>query len=126
MRGCRHSGYSLLEALLAIAIVGVALLVSTNALQTHAALARRMEIQQQMLRAAEDVMESLRGEVLPLDGGPVRLDSDRGGRIDGRIRTIVGVEPHEIEGLYEVRVVARSRFLGEAMELELKTMVWRP
>jgi type II secretory pathway pseudopilin PulG len=115
-----------LEVLIAIAIVGMALLVSSNALQAHAGLARRTEVRQQMQRAVEDVMESLRGDTLPLASGPVRLQGSPGDTFDSRIRTLVTVEPAEIDGLYEVRVVARTQSFGEAMAIELHTKVWRP
>jgi prepilin-type N-terminal cleavage/methylation domain-containing protein len=126
MRGRRDTGYSLLEVLIAIAIVGMALLVSSNALQAHAGLARRTEVRQQMQRAVEDVMESLRGDTVPLTTGPVRLQSGPGNSLDSRIRTLVTVEPTEIDGLYDVRVVARTRSFGEAMAIALHTKVWRP
>jgi prepilin-type N-terminal cleavage/methylation domain-containing protein len=126
MPGRRIAGYSLLELLIAIAIVGMALLVSSNALQAHAALARRTEVRQQMQRAVEDVMESLRGDVIPLENGPVRLVVGRGSPMDSRIRTVVSVEPAEIEGLFDVHVVARTHSFGEPMALELNTKVWRP
>mgnify|MGYP001815739911 CR=1 FL=1 len=126
MQPTKLNGYSLLEALAAIAIVGMALLAAANALQSHAALTRRTEVRQQMLEAAEEVLEAVRGEVVLLDTGPVATPyaSDREVGID--VHTSLRVTPRDIEGLYEVAVVARSRFLAESMELELVTMVWRP
>ena len=126
MQPTKLNGYSLLEALVAIAIVGMALLAAANALQSHAALTRRTEVRQQMLEAAEEVLEGVRGEVVLLETAPVAtpFTSDREAGFD--IHTSLRVTPRDIEGLYEVAVVARSRFLAESMELELVTMVWRP
>ncbi len=126
MRAIHTKGYSLLEALAAIAIVGMALLVSTNALQTHARLARRAEIQQEMLRSAEDALESVRGNEIPLEEGPLQLSSEADGFRKRTVYTIVRIEALDIEGLYEVTVRSRTRFVDEPMELELRTMVWRP
>jgi prepilin-type N-terminal cleavage/methylation domain-containing protein len=122
----RHAGYSLLEILVAIAIVGMALLVSSNALQAHAALARRTEMRLQLQRAAENALESVRGDVVPLDTGPLAVESGQSGSLGGRMRTIVTVTEGEIEGLYEVKAVARAHHFGEAMAVELYTKVWRP
>lgn len=126
MRQVNSNGYSLLEALAAIAIVGMALLVSTNALQTHARVARRAEIQQEMLRSAEDALESVRGGEVPLDEGPVQLATEADGIRRRTVYTIVRVEALDIEGLYEVTARSRAHFIDEPMELELRTMVWRP
>ena len=126
MRRASFDGYSLLEALAAIAIVGMALLVSTNALQTHANLARRAEIQHEMLRSAEDALESVRGSQSPLEDGPLHLSSETDDLRRRTVYTIVRVEELEIEGLYEVTARSRTHFLDEPMEFELRTMVWRP
>ncbi len=126
MKRIHSNGYSLLEALAAIAIVGMALLVSTNALQTHARLARRAEIQQQMLRSAEDALESVRGGEVPLDDIPSQLAPNAAGTHRRTVYTIVRVEALDIEGLYEVTARSRAHFIDEPMELELRTMVWRP
>jgi len=126
MRAIDNKGYSLVEALAAIAIVGMALLVSTNALQTHARLARRAEIQHEMLRSAEDALESVRGSEVPLEEGPLQLISEVGDFSGRTVYTMVRIEELEIEGLYEVTARSRTHFVDQPMELELRTMVWRP
>ena len=126
MRRTNPEGYSLLEALAAIAIVGMGLLAAANALQSHAALVRRTELRQQLLEVAEEVLEGVRGEAVPLETGPVSHPFSDDGEAGASIRTSLRVVPGDIDGLYEVTVVARSRFLAEPLELELATMVWRP
>lgn len=126
MRAIDNKGYSLVEALAAIAIVGMALLVSTNALQTHARLARRAEIQHEMLRSAEDALESVRGGEVPLEEGPLQLISEVGEFSRRTVYTMVRIEELETEGLYEVTARSRTHFVDQPMELELRTMVWRP
>ena len=126
MRITNSKGYSLLEALAAIAIVGMGLLAAANALQSHAALVRRTELQQQLLEVAEEVLEAVRGESVPLETGPVSQAFADDLEAGAGIRTVLRVVPGDIDGLYEVTVVARSRFLAEPLELQLVTMVWRP
>ena len=125
-RAFQQAGYSLVEALAAIALVGMGLLAASSGLQSHAASARRSELRQLMVTASEEAIEAVRGGDLPLESGPVGTPSvaDRFQR-DG-IRTTLRVAPREVEGLYEVTAVARVRFLGEPMTVELATMVWRP
>lgn len=126
MRLTIPNGYSLLEALAAIAIVGIGLLVAASALQSHAALVQRIELRQQLLEAAEEVLENVRGEAVPLTAGPVAQPFASGREIGAGIHASLRVVAREIEGLSEVTVVVRSRLLAEPMELELSTMVWRP
>lgn len=119
-----RNGYSLLEAVVALTIVGMAILVASNALQSHAALLHRTAVREQLLHRAEDVLEELRGGVLALDGGTVvEVDSrDR----TARGRATIAVEPLDVEGLYRVTVMARTAVSGEPLAVELTTMVWRP
>lgn len=116
----------MLEALAAIAIMGMALLAAANALQSHAAMTRRTEVRQQMLEAAEEVLEGVRGNAVLLETGPVVSPFGSPHEVRSGIHTSLRVTPREIEGLYEVLVVARARFIDESMELKLVTMVWRP
>jgi prepilin-type N-terminal cleavage/methylation domain-containing protein len=120
------SGYSLLEVVVALALVGIALLIASNALQAHAMAAKRMEVRGELLRSAEDVLESLRGQSIPLDGGPVTLDSGPGLDSGVVVHTFVEVEEREIPGLFLVTVRARTSVRGRTEELELTSMIWRP
>jgi type II secretory pathway component PulJ len=121
--GSISSGSGLLEAVVALAIVGMAILVATNALQSHAMLLQRSAVREELLHAAEDVLEQLRGGVLPLDGRTAEASS---ATVPGGARTVVSVEPLDIEGLYRVTVTARASLPGEPLAVELTTMVWRP
>jgi prepilin-type N-terminal cleavage/methylation domain-containing protein len=120
------SGYSLVEVVVALALVGVALLVATNALQAHAMAAKRLEVRQQLLQAAENVLESLRGRAVPLAGGAIDADLVGDGRSGHTVHTFVEVAPGGIDGLHRVTVRARTRLRGLPEELELETMIWRP
>jgi type II secretory pathway pseudopilin PulG len=120
------SGYSLLEALAALAIVGMGLLAASSGLHSQAALARRTELRRHMLAAAEEVVEGVRAETIPLTGGTVTTRSGQELEPGAGVRTFLQVVPLQIEGLYQVTAVARARLHGESLELQLVTMVWRP
>jgi prepilin-type N-terminal cleavage/methylation domain-containing protein len=122
----RSSGYSLLEVVIALALVGFALLVATNALQAHAMAAKRLELRGELLRSAENLLESLRGGSVPLVGGPVELDNPPGFDSGVRVDTFIEVEAGDIPGLKLVTVRATTTLRGRSEELELTTMIWRP
>lgn len=120
----RCSGFSLLETVVALALVGVAVLVAAGSLQAHAALASRLVVQEQLVRCAEDVLEQVRGGALPL--APAAFDQPQVDGTGPRCRVVVGVEPGGVEGLHRLTVTARSGIAGESLSFELTTMVWRP
>ena len=123
-RGGRRSGYALIEAVLALAITGVAILVAAGLVQSHGALVRRTAVRQELLWSAEDVLEQLRGGARPLDSDN---DVEPLIAVGGVLRrTVVVVEPLQPEGLYRVSVTARASVPGESLSVELATMVWRP
>ena len=123
-RGGARAGFSLLEAVLALTITGTAILVAAGLVQSHGALVRREAVHGELLRTAEDLLEELRGGVRPLQSGvDVELQITDG---EAPRRAGVVVEPLPLEGLYRVSVIARASVPGEALTVELTTMVWRP
>jgi prepilin-type N-terminal cleavage/methylation domain-containing protein len=121
-----HSGYSLLEVVIALALVGIALLVASNALQAHAMAAKRLEVRGELLRSAENVLESLRGRSIPLHAGSVELENPPGWTPGLAVFCFIELEETELPGLYLVRVRARASLRGRPEELDLTTMIWRP
>ena len=64
-----HNGFSLVEAIAALTIFGMAIVVAAGFLDVHMSAARRLEARSDLVRAAETVLESLRGGTLPLVSG---------------------------------------------------------
>jgi len=119
-----RNGYSLLEAVVALAIVGSAVLVAAGSLQSHAALASRLVVGEQLVRCAEDALERVRGGALPL--ASAAFDRALGDEDGPRCRVVVAVEPGDMEGLHRLTVTARAGIPGESLSFELTTLVWRP
>ena len=69
--------------------------------------ARRYEARADLVRAAETVLETVRGGVRP--------PSHR-----------IEVTPRPVRGLYEVRVEASAMVRSEEMVVSITTQVWRP
>ncbi len=79
--------------LAALVVFGLALLIAANALTAQAASTRRLAARGELLRTCEIVMESLRGGMLPLVSGPVRLDRDLDPSGDVEVYSFVRVDP---------------------------------
>jgi len=119
-------GFSLLEAVAALALFGMAIVVAAGFLDAHVSAARRLEARADLVRAAEVVLESLRGEALPLTGGAIDLSGQFPGRSSARVATRVQVTPRTLTGLYEVRVEARTVVRSEEMVVTVTTQMWKP
>ena len=119
-------GFSLLEAVAALAIVGMALVVAAHALSAYAATIRRGEVRQRLLWAAENTIESVRGGQLPLVTGRVELERDLRPTEGTAVYLFVDARPRATPGLYRVDVRAWSHLPARREVIELSTMVWRP
>jgi len=89
--------------------------------------ARRLEARADLVRAAEILLESVRGGVLPLQTADVDFGEEFQPLSHITVTTRVEVaERSDLSGLYEVRVVARATVRGQEMDVSITTQVWRP
>ena len=119
-------GFSLIEAIAALTIFGMAIVVAAGFLDVQMSAARRLEARSDLVRAAETVLESLRGGTLPLVTGEVDLTDEFLPLSTIRVRTKVAVTSRNPKGLYMVRVEARAMVRTEDMLVTITTQVWRP
>jgi type II secretory pathway pseudopilin PulG len=119
-------GFSLVEAIAALTIFGMAIVVAASFLDVQMSAARRIEARADLVRAAETVLESLRGGTLPLVTGEVDLSDEFLPLSTIRVRTRVGVTSRNPHGLYTVRVEARAMVRSEEMVVTITTQVWQP
>ena len=119
-------GFSLLEAIAALTIFGLAILVATGFLDVQMTAARRYEARADLVRAAETVLESVRGGVRPMTTGAVDLGDEFQPLSAITVRTRINVTPRSLPGLYEVQVDARAMVRTEEMVVSITTQVWRP
>ena len=78
------------------------------------------------MRAAETLLEGVRGGVSPLTSGTVDLSDEFEPLSSIKVRTAVFVTERSQRGLYEVRVEARAMVRTEEMVVSITTQVWRP
>jgi type II secretory pathway pseudopilin PulG len=118
-------GYSLVEAVLALTIFGVAVIVAAGFLDVHMNSARRLQARADLVSAAETLLESARGGAVPMITGALdleQMETQSSVEIDTRLE----VTPLSIPGLYELRVEARATVRAEEMVVVVATQVWRP
>ncbi|RLE17873.1 MAG: hypothetical protein DRJ65_22170 [Acidobacteria bacterium] len=116
-------GFTLLECVIAIALIGSALIISTGMLNTLIAAADRVEAHTEMLRELEAAVEMMRSGFLPLESG-ILTSSETLGRFSD-LRITVVVEKQQAPGLYLVIVRAECRIRQATVSRTITTQIWR-
>jgi prepilin-type N-terminal cleavage/methylation domain-containing protein len=122
----RDRGFTLVEALAALGIFTIAVLIAAAFLQAHVTAARRLEVRAALVHATETTLEEIRGGFRPLT--TANLDQRGGfGLTPGtELLTSIKVDSGGVADLFRVVVTSRSAAAGEPMEISIETMVWRP
>ena len=104
----------------------MAIVVAAGFLDVHMSAARRLEARSDLVRAAETVLESVRGGALPLVSGDVDLSDEFQPLSSIRVQTRVAVTARNPTGLFTVQVKAWAMVRSEDMVVTITTQVWRP
>jgi type II secretory pathway pseudopilin PulG len=117
---------TLVECLIALALLSLATVLVTAALASARASGERLLAQRRALRAAENALEAVRGGALPLVSGPVEAEALVGDAGEWRLAVRVVVDGAEQPGLYRVAAEAAFEVRGRPGSRRLETLVWRP
>ncbi len=120
----RERGFSLLESIVALALIGTAILIGTNLLSSLVRSSTRVQAGSEMLRELEAASEMIRGGLVPLASGIV-LTAGSSDRFPDLTVTAV-VERGAVPGLYDVTLRARCTVAHHPDARVLVTRVWRP
>jgi len=120
-------GFSLVETVVALALLAVILLSGLTLLTLQPRLQDRARAGQEALRAIEAALETLRAQELSLESGqllpgiayPV-VDPNR------ELRVTLEVEALEAPDLFELRLVATYLTWGRPASRTVTTQAWRP
>jgi type II secretory pathway pseudopilin PulG len=114
-----HSGFTLVEALLAATLLTIALLLGLGLVLQQPRIVRRLDAQREALETLETTVELLRAGALPLH--TQRIDSP------GGLEVWITVEPAGYPpGLWDISLRAAWSVEGQMRERRLETMIWRP
>lgn len=124
-RDRRSNGFSLIECVVALALLGVALLAATSLLSVLATSTVRTEMHSAMLRELENAVEMMRAGVVPLNSGAVSF-SDASKACPDHLSVNAVVSEGEIQGLFQVVLRAECRLGADRATKVLRTQVWNP
>ncbi len=135
-RGCRReagSGFSIVEALFALAIVALALLLGLGLLAQQRRILERLDARRAAGRVIEETLEALRSGAVPLPAARgashVPLPPEEPGSLgaatglDVLVRVALAEPPAD---LYHVWVTARYEVAGRPVVRTVETEIWRP
>lgn len=129
-------GFSLVEVLVALAVLGLILLLGLGLVWQQRRVHLRLEARAAADRALEEALETLRSGAVPLASGPVQLaggaagsgpGASAGGNPAQDLRVVVRVVPAEPPAdLYQAEVTARYTVAGQRQVRTVRTLFWRP
>lgn len=120
------SGFTLVEALAALGIFAMAVLVAAAFLHAHGQAARRLALRSALVHATETTLEEIRSGTRPLESETLELGGELGLATRASLRTRVTIETAGAPDLYRVIVSSQSAEAGEPMAVVVESMVWRP
>jgi prepilin-type N-terminal cleavage/methylation domain-containing protein len=114
-------GFTLIETLVALLILGVALLAGMTLVLQQPRVVRRIDAGRQAVHAMESTLESMRAGLVPIQSQ--ELDGFANSAPD--LKVAVTVIPEPAPGLYQVSLVASYSVFGQAKRREMQTLLWR-
>ena len=126
-RAGRQSGFSLVEVLIALVLVGTALLMGMGLALQNPRIVRRIDSERQAFRAMESTLEAVRSGAVPLK--PAELDgfvTAVGTPAPKGLKIYMQVEKTATPGLFQVTLRASYEVDKKPVEKFLRTLVWRP
>lgn len=128
-----HCGFSLVEVLIALALVALALLLSLSLLWQQPRVLERLEARRLASGVLEAAMETLRAGTLagvsslgPLTDGEVEWEIPPGTAMPPHCTLRLSVTETAEESLFDVVLVASWRVQNRRFEHTLHTLVWQP
>lgn len=120
-----RAGYSLVEALAALAILALVLLMGLGLVWQQKRLLVRLEAREAADRALAEALESLRAGVTPPVSGavPVAVSAGAAEGLEVVVRVTPAAPP---EDLYHALLVARYLVAGRTETRAVETQLWRP
>lgn len=116
-------GFSLIEVLIALAIVALTMTVGMALLAQESDIARRQLAHQEAIQIVESTLEAVRGGLIPLADGRIQLPVIST-ETDAMVLWLEVTPRASPPGLTEVLVEARYVVGPRTLRREVRTMVW--
>jgi Tfp pilus assembly protein PilV len=126
VRRAAADGFSLVEALIALVLVGLALMLDLGLQAQSREIEDRLRVEAELVRRAESVIESVRAGQHPMRSGAVDPELAWPSAADPALAMILMVDPTEVSGV--CRITVRGHLQGprgRPHDVELETMIWR-
>jgi prepilin-type N-terminal cleavage/methylation domain-containing protein len=117
-------GFTLIESLVALALVAVGLLLAVGIQMQQPLALERLRARQEVTRALEATLESVRAGALPLADGTVPAASYGGSARELVMR--IRVETPATADLFQVTCEATYKLRGRLQRASLVSLVWAP
>lgn len=122
-----HNGFSLLEALVALIIVAMALLLGHGLVMRQPQALERLDAGDEALRAIEASLETLRAGAIELESGFLEPGIAYPPPANTQALMIdLEVTAAETPGLYRVSLEARYRVGRSIHRRQVQSQIWRP
>jgi len=124
-QGLSEGGFSILEAIVAIAIIGSALIISSAFLNILVVSADHLEAHIALLHEVEGSLELMRAGLIPLESGSISMKGNSSEGLQG-LRLTVLVEREDTPGLFLVTIRAECSFRRRILSRSIVSEIWRP
>ncbi|HTQ80813.1 MAG TPA: prepilin-type N-terminal cleavage/methylation domain-containing protein [Thermoanaerobaculia bacterium] len=121
-------GFTLLETLIALALLMVALLMGVALVLAQPRMIRRLEAERQAFRAIEGTLEAVRGGAIPLAPAYFQnFDFSAGTPAARNLGLWMEVQAvPSTPNLYQVTLRAHYVVAGQGIDKQVDTLVWQP
>ncbi len=126
-RGAASAGFSLVEAMVGLLLLGLILVFSLSTLYRLPRDLERLEARREAYRTAEAVLEAVRAGAVPMIPGSYEMPAVWGEpRAASSLTVRLDLEAAGEADLYSVKVVASYSVRGEPLQVEVETLSWSP